>query len=142
MSAKHPVRWTLLAIAVGAIALLAATPTSGPPSPWQGTWWSIDPYDGSLVRVTFGGDHRGHFNYIDWGASVCGTDAEGDPLYAARAAGWAANVDATSFEGSAPVVCITHPPFVWDPSWTFGWTYDPATNTLSDGTGIWTRTRP
>ena len=131
--------WPLLVIAIVALALVAAVP-SAPGNPWKGAWWSIDVPDGSLQRVVFGG--QGYFSFIDWGASVCGLDGNGEPLYAARIVGRADEVTPTTFTGFAPVVCMTHPPSVWDPNFPFAWTYDSVTNTLWDGRVTWTRTKP
>jgi len=143
MNPKYQKKWLLLIIiSVVALSLTAAIPTTGPSSPWRGAWWSIDIYDGSLQKVVFGGGSQGLFNYIDWGASVCGTDTNGNPLYAAHASGVADTVNGTSFTGSAPVVCMTHPPTTFDPNFPFSWTYDPATDTLSGFSSTWTRTRP
>lgn len=142
MNPNYQKKWLLLIIiSVVALSLTAAIPTTGPSSPWRGAWWSID-VDGSLQKVVFGGGSQGQFNYIDWGASVCGTDTNGNPLYAAHASG-AGTVDGTSFTGSAPVVCMTHPPTTLYTNFPFSWTYYPATDTLLDGYGItWTRTHP
>jgi hypothetical protein len=143
MNPNYQKKWLLLIIiSVVALSLTAAIPTTGPSSPWRGAWWSIDPFDDSLQKVVFGGGSQGRFNYIDWGASVCGTDINDNPLYAAHASGVAETVDGTLFEGFAPVVCMTHPPYTWEQSRRFSWTYDPATDTLSDGLSIWTRTLP
>ena len=134
-------RWPVLLTIIVAAALIAAVPGTAPGNPWTGAWWSIDPYDGSLQWVVFGGGGPERFNVFDWGATVCGTDENGN-LYAVHIAGWATQVDATSFAGSAPIVCMAHPPFVWAESWDFSWTFDPQTNTLWDGGSMWTRTRP
>jgi len=136
-------RWFFFVITVAALVLIAAVPSSSPKDPWKGTWWRIDPYgDESLERVVFAG---GTFKYVDWGASVCGTDENNDPIYAAHARGSADTMDSTSFVATVPVICMAHPPFTWAESWEFAWNYDPATNTLWDGGGggtPWTRTKP
>jgi hypothetical protein len=142
MNPNYQKKWLLLIIiSVVALSLTAAIPTTGPSSPWRGAWWSID-VDGSLQKVVFGGGSQGQFNYIDWGASVCDTDTNGHPLYAAHASGVAETVDAISFTGFAPLVCMTHPPYTYDPDRPFSWTYNSATDTLWDGYSPWTRTHP
>ena len=142
MNPKHENKWLfLIIVSVVAFSLIAAISAKGPSDPWKGTWWSIDPADGSLQKVVFAG--QGQFNYIDYGASVCGVDNNGNPIYAAHASGDADTVDATLFNSSAPVVCMAHPPFIWSQDFPFSWTYNPASDTLSDSSAaIWTRTRP
>ena len=142
MFSNRHAKWFFFVVIAAALLLIAATPSPSPKDPWKGTWWRIDPYgDESLERVVFGGG--GNFNYIDRGASVCGTDEFDNPIYAAHARGSADTIDATSFVGTAPILCMAHPPFVWADSWVFAWSYDPATDTLWDGGATpWTRTRP
>jgi hypothetical protein len=41
-----------------------------PPQPYLGTWWAIDPSDGSLEQVTFGAD--GSLFFRDDSAHTCG----------------------------------------------------------------------
>ncbi len=141
MNSKHENKWLfLIIVSVVAFSLIAATSAKGPSDPWKGTWWSIDPADGSLQKVVFAGQRQ--FKYIDYGASVCEKDINVNPLYAAHASGDADTVTATLFSGYAPVICMAHPPYIWNQNWPFAWTYDPATNTLLDGYSTWTRTRP
>ena len=132
----------LIIISIVALSLTAAVPNKGPSDPWRGTWWSIDPFDNSLQKVVFTGGGLGKFNFIDWGASVCGKDVNGNPIYAAQASGNAVTVDATSFNGVAPLICKTHPPSIWDPSFPFTWTYDAQNDTLSGFSATWTRSHP
>jgi hypothetical protein len=143
MNPNYQKKWLLLIIvSIVALGLTAAIPAKGPASPWRGTWWSIDPFDGSLQKVVFTGQDR--FIYIDFGASVCGKDSNGNPIYAAHSSGLADTVDDSSFIGSGPIICMTHPPYIWSQDFPFSWTYVPATDTLLDDglQTIWTRTRP
>jgi hypothetical protein len=56
----------LVCIAFGAVGSSAAAPAS----PFVGTWWAIDPGDGSLQQLTFGAG--GAMFYRDSYATVCG----------------------------------------------------------------------
>ena len=53
---------SLLGVTGGAIA--------APAGPFLGTWWAIDPSDGSLEQVTFGAD--GSLFFRDDSAHTCG----------------------------------------------------------------------
>jgi hypothetical protein len=60
-----------IAIALGTVALGAAGGAAATPlDPFLGTWWAIDPSDGSLEQVTFGAD--GSLFFRDDSARTCG----------------------------------------------------------------------
>jgi len=60
-----------IAIALGTVALGAAGGAAASPlDPFLGTWWAIDPSDGSLEQVTFGAD--GSLFFRDDSAHTCG----------------------------------------------------------------------
>ncbi len=58
------------AAALGALAFGAAGAEASPLDPFMGTWWAIDPSDGSLEQVTFGAD--GSLFFRDDYATTCG----------------------------------------------------------------------
>src|SRR5262249_48754067 len=60
-----------LTIALGAVVVgLPGRAAASPPDPFVGTWWAIDPSDGSLEQVTFGAD--GSLFFRDDLATTCG----------------------------------------------------------------------
>jgi hypothetical protein len=60
-----------IAIALGIVALGAAGGAAATPlDPFLGTWWAIDPSDGSLEQVTFGAN--GALFFRDDSAHTCG----------------------------------------------------------------------
>lgn len=133
---KH--MWLLLLVfMVFLLTLVAANPYKSQSNPWKGKWWSID-LDGSLQSVVFLGSNQ--FKYVDRGATICGVDQEGIPLYRADGRG-SGSISDLSFTGTTTLRCLTHPPYVWGEH-TFVWTYDPATNTITDGFTTYTRSRP
>lgn len=127
-------RW--FGVAIGLLLLVVLSAAKGPSNPWQGKWWSID-LDGSLQSVVF--SSSGRFIYVDRGASVCGTDEDG-PIYRADARG-TGTINGDVFEGIAEIRCLAKPHYIWN-VYTFEWTYDPGTNTLSSGGTVYTRTKP
>lgn len=134
----------LFAIAiVSLIVLAAAIPRAR--NPWTGKWWGIDLYDNSLQSVVFhGGNGLGGyigFKYVDRGASVCGVDSYGTPLYKADARG-TGQITGLNFVGLADIRCLTHPPYIWAEDFTFNWIYDPINNTISDGVNTYSRIKP
>jgi hypothetical protein len=63
----------LIAVALALIAVALGTARSAvarPVDPYLGTWWAIDPSDGSLEQVTFGAD--GSLFFRDDHATTCG----------------------------------------------------------------------
>jgi hypothetical protein len=60
-----------IAVALGTVALGAAGGAAATPvDPFLGTWWAMDPSDGSLEQVTFGAD--GSLFFRDDSAHACG----------------------------------------------------------------------
>jgi len=63
-----------LLVLVVALALLALGAVGGagatPPAPFVGTWWAVDPTDGSTEQLTFG--TGGSMYFRDNSAYVCG----------------------------------------------------------------------
>src|SRR6266571_4061652 len=58
-------------VALGVLALgVAGGAAATPLDPFLGTWWAIDPSDGSLEQVTFGAD--GSLFFRDDSAHTCG----------------------------------------------------------------------
>jgi hypothetical protein len=58
-------------VAVGAVGLaVSGVAAAAPPAPFVGTWWAVDPSDGSLEQVTFGAD--GSLFFRDDSATTCG----------------------------------------------------------------------
>lgn len=104
---------------------------------FTGTWASVD-IDGSnqvlLISQSAGGYS---LTWFDDGASICGKDANGKPIYPAigRGKGYA---DGYSLHINVRFWCLSQPPTFWG---TVGvdFTYDPATETLWDGWVLWHR---
>jgi hypothetical protein len=114
---------------------VTTTPAVPPPqpSPFIGTWWSIDLSDGSLQQVTFGAD--GSMSFQDDSAHVCGGVA-GYAMTTGAAVGntWTANARATLYcpdnDGSVPGTL-------------FQFTLNPDGTLTATGTpDRWTRTKP
>jgi hypothetical protein len=62
---------TAVAVVLGTVALHAVGGAAATaPSPYLGTWWAIDPTDGSLEQVTFGAG--GSLFFRDDSAHTCG----------------------------------------------------------------------
>lgn len=124
----------LLVLSVGISPAFAA------PNPLQGMWESTD-VDGSYQILHIGGGPASthQVRYYDYGASVCGVDPEsGAILYAGWARGSLTRYNYV-LAGTLPFYCRTSPPTFWG-NVTFQFTYDPGTDTLTDGWGIvWTR---
>lgn len=124
----------LLVLAIGTSPALAA------PDPLRGAWESTD-VDGSYQVLNIGGGpgKSYHVRYYDYGASVCGVDPEsGAILYSGSARGKMTRLGYV-LSGTLPFYCRTSPPTFWGYV-GFQFTYDPATDRLTDGWGnIWTR---
>ena len=77
-------------------------------SPFAGSWASIDVKDGSFQHLEISGSGMAQFLYYDYGCSACGTDAEGNPLYACVCKG-EGTVDGDELSGSMAVWCLSAP---------------------------------
>jgi hypothetical protein len=110
------------------------TATEAPADPFIGSWSSTD-IDGStqtLVISAAGGVYA--FEYFDDGASVCGLDNAGVPLFAASASGsLAASGDTLS--GNFSITCLADSPF-HGVDHLFVFMYDPTADTLTDDLGV------
>lgn len=145
---------TALLVAIGA-ALLAASPADAEVSPFVGHWEAIDGFDDSRMILDISAGPNGTVNvfFKDFGASACGTDpATGEPLYAGQAKSEGI-IDGDVLStygrggqgvGNGAIWCMASPPFELVPSPggpTPFVTYDPATDTLSDGFAFFYRVR-
>ena len=70
LSSRASFAAVLTAVVVGALALMGSAASAAPPSPFTGTYWSIDQGDGSLQQLTFGAG--GAMFYRDSSVSFCG----------------------------------------------------------------------
>ena len=123
------------------VASLAAPIAVQAGSPFNGAWWAIDVPDGSYMKLMIGGGGRANkFNvhYIDFGASVCGKDANDQPLYAATISGKGKANGNTLDVGVVSIYCLAHPKYVWGTT-NMWFEYNPATDTLWDGWVTWHR---
>ena len=128
----------LLALSATSVSVLAA------PNPFVGMWESTDT-DGSYQTLAIGGGPgmTHHFRYLDYGATVCGLGPGGEFLY--KAFGYGTMTEAMLdgypiLTGSAQVSCLTSPPTPLPYLSGFAFTYDAATDTLTDQYGVvWSR---
>lgn len=145
---------TVLLTAI-AVALLAASPAAADVSPFVGHWEAVDLGDDSRMILNISADRNGTVSvfFKDFGATLCGVDpATDEPLYAGQAKSKGIIVgDVLSNYGrggrgvgNGAVWCMANPPFELfqapnEP--TPFVTYDPATDTLSDGFSYFYRVR-
>lgn len=133
MRTSHLVSLVVLVVSFVAVPLTA---TALPPSPFIGSWTSVD-IDGSSQRLSIGGGPAPRVLLYDDGATVCGLGDSG-PLFAARATG-AGAVSGTDLMVDLDVYCLASPTYFLD---TFGATfdYDNDNDTLLDFSGVvWSR---
>ena len=122
-----PLAAASFAILIAAVLVVGA---AAAPDPFKGTWYSVDTdTSNQTMRIGGGPGSSYHVRYYDDGASVCGwTVGASGP--AASANGFlSATGDVLS--GSIPVYCLTSPRYLYGTS-SFTFTYDPATDTLTD----------
>ena len=121
------------------VLLLAAflvTPAAAARDPFRGVWVSID-IDGSSQRLVVGGGRAGTYRalFYDDGATVCGLDPDtGDILYAAVARG-PFTLSGNTISADLPITCLSRPPGSIG-VYTLTFTYDAASDTLTDGIGV------
>lgn len=132
---------TLLALVL--LFALCATAVGAQPAgaPWIGRWEAID-VDGSYMTLAVSGGVRGavRLNYRDYGASICGTDDAGVPLYAATINAVGGVTAPNTLEGQGPLRCLAAPAYIHEISPVgMRFEYDPATDTMWDGWVIWER---
>ena len=128
-----------IAISV-AVLVTSALPAAGrPANPFVGSWENTDAFDGSHQHLSIGGG-PGHFRYRDAGASACLNAELGFvPASLSGSGEW----DGSTFAFTADLYCHTRGrggrQLLFPVSLTF--TYDTATDTLSDsgGQGCWYR---
>jgi hypothetical protein len=127
----------VLAVTVLLSVIALGVYASPPGQPFTGVWESIDAFDGSQQRMAITPVGRGaagyHLAYRDYGASACGVDANGQPLYAAIGTGTASaagNTLNTEFE----IWCLGRPRWSLG-MWSSSLDYDAATDTLRDTWG-------
>jgi hypothetical protein len=118
------------------VALLTISVASAaPPSPFVGFWKSVD-IDGSnqtlLISPAPGNSNR--LFLFDRGATVCGLDSSGNPLYPATARGRGA-VSGSDLSGTWNVWCLSRPVTFYG-NVGFNFTYDSGADTLTDGIGV------
>lgn len=130
-----------MALATALVAGMLALPlaaTAAPPSPFTGSWTSVDPVDGSNQRMAIGGGPAPRVLLYDDGATVCGLDELGEPVHAARVTG-RGTVDGTTLSVDLDVYCLASPTYLLG-SFAGVFEYDAGTDTLTDGIGIvWSR---
>jgi hypothetical protein len=119
--------------ALGALALGAAGRASATPlDPFLGTWWAIDPSDGSLEQVTFGAD--GSLFFRDDSAHTCGdVEAVLNDVGTASGNTWTGSGTAVL---RCPSVRETRGPVF------FEFTLEPNGTLAGVGPEVWTRARP
>lgn len=131
--------WGVVAVLALTLCLVAAsTASASPPQPsFKGIWWSIDVDDSyQTLVIQPRGKQSGSYNisYFDDGASVCGVDADGDPLYPGMGRG-KGTANGTSLTGGIDFWCLSRP------RWYEGYhqlelTYNATDDTLTDAYGI------
>ena len=122
-----------LALTAACLAMLFVGGVNASPGrPFVGTWWAIDPSDGSLEQATFGAG--GSMFYRDDLATSCG----GPPAIAKDTGSVSGNV--WTGTGNSTVYCVGIGPHVTE---FFEFTLNPD-GTLSSSVGdeVWTRSRP
>jgi hypothetical protein len=121
----------VLAASAAGLALAAAA-AAAPSAPFVGTWWAIDPTDGSLEQVSFGAD--GSLFFRDDSAHTCG-DVQGFLNDVGTVSG-----DTWTGSGTAilrcPSVDQTRGPVF------FEFTLTPDGTLVGVGPEVWTRSRP
>lgn len=129
---------TLIVALVAALSVTAAPIASAAQDGgFTGAWSSVD-LDGShqqlLIRNSVGGYG---LVWFDDGASICGKDANGKPIYPAIGTGQG-NADNYILQMNVRFWCLSHPPAYWGMVGV-DFTYDPVTDTLWDGWVRWHR---
>lgn len=125
-----------------ALALMIASfglASAAAPNPFLGAWESID-LDGSYQVLMLGGDPGDlvGVRYHDYGASVCGVDGEGEPIYQAFGMG-SGSRSGDTLTVSFDLRCMAAPPY-YQGTHAFEYTYDAGSDTITDWVGVvWER---
>jgi hypothetical protein len=117
----------LALLAAGSSLMMAAVlvvAAAAAPDPFKGTWYSVDPFDGSNQTLHVGGGPGSsyHVRYYDDGASVCALDLS----TAASASGFLTATGTSigdQLSGDLPVYCLASPR-TWYGDLTFTFTLD------------------
>jgi hypothetical protein len=110
----------------------AGSATASPLDPYLGTWWAIDPSDGSLEQVTFGAD--GSLFFRDDYATTCGgVEAVLNDFGTVSGNTWTGSGVATL---RCPAIGQTRGPVF------FQFTLNPDGTLSGVGPEVWTRIRP
>ena len=139
---KKSILFIFLAVVVLLSSLGLASEAGAKPTakPFVGGWAAKD-IDGSRMKLAIGGggNDRYNVNYTDFGASICGKDSEGKPLYAFKALGKGVATGNQLKVNFPAGYCMTKPKKLWG-SLNFTYTYNPVNDTLWDGLVVWKRT--
>jgi hypothetical protein len=121
----------VLAASAAGLALAAAA-AAAPSAPFVGTWWAIDPTDGSLEQVSFGAD--GSLFFRDDSAHSCG-DVQAVLIDVGTVSGdtWTGSGNATL---QCPAVGQSRGPVFFEFTLTSDGTL------VGEGPEVWTRFRP
>jgi hypothetical protein len=111
--------------------------------PFVGEWAATDPLDGSnlVIKITRGDDESYSIAYVDDGALVCGDDGTGKPLVGIEITfNGTAREDVLSVN-STSAICLTKPKSPLDREFSSNYSYQAATDTLSDDMDqtVWSR---
>jgi len=110
----------------------AGSAAASPPDPYVGTWWAIDPSDGSLEQVTFGA--AGSLFFRDDYATTCGgVEAVLNDFGTVSGNIWTGSGTATL---RCPAIGQTRGPVF------FQFALNPDGTLSGVGPEVWTRTRP
>jgi hypothetical protein len=118
----------LAALGAGVAGSAAASPLD----PFLGTWWAIDPTDGSLEQLTFGADGSQFFR-DDYATTCGGVEALLDDFGTVSGNTWTASGTAVL---RCPAIGETRGPVF------FQFTLNPDGTLAGVGPEVWTRTRP
>ena len=133
-----------LAVVVVLVILLVVTSVAmaGDKKGFDGAWETVDPFDGSYEVMIIESSYP-HFSYTDYGATACGTDGDGSPLYPAVIEGDPV-ISGDTLTVSGMVVCMGDSPYFLLPDpFVLVFTYDKQSDTIGSDmpsfTEIWTR---
>jgi hypothetical protein len=125
-----------IAACVAALSIVgfgtAGRAAASPLDPYLGTWWAVDPSDGSLEQVTFGAD--GSLFFRDDYATTCGgVEAVLNDFGTVSGNTWTGSGTATL---RCPAIGQTRGPVF------FQFSLNPDGTLSGVGPEVWTRTRP